>query len=441
MKFPPYPRYKDSGIDWLGEIPAHWKPIRLKHLLKEPLMYGANESSESEDITLPRFVRITDIKDDGTLRDDTFKSLPYEVAKPYLLEGGDVLFARSGATVGKSVIYDSSWGVACFAGYLIRARLNIKKVAANFFSFCCQSDFYWDYISGSLIQATIQNVSAEKYVNLFLPFPPIEEQKAIAEFLYTETLKVDELIGKQKRLIALLQEKRQVLIYHVVTNGLNPNVPRKDSGVTWIGGIPEHWEVLRNKVIFRETDEKSLSGEEELLTVSHITGVTPRSEKEVNMFLAESLEGYKKCKRGDLIINTMWAFMGALGLTDYDGVVSPSYNVYRLRNQGKVYPKYLDHLYRTPNHITEILRYSKGIWDSRLRLYPDAFLSMRVALPPYEEQKAIVEYLDRETTNIDALMEKARRAIELLQEHRTALISSAVTGKIDVRQAAMAGNN
>lgn len=207
-----------------------------------------------------------------------------------------------------------------------------------------------------------------------------------------------------------------------------PPYPRyKDSGVEWLGEVPEHWEVLRNKVIFKEIDERSSTGDEELLTVSHITGVTPRSEKEVNMFLAETLEGYKKSKRGDLIINTMWAFMGALGVTNYDGVVSPSYNVYRPRIQGKVHPKYLDHLYRTPNHIIEILRFSKGIWDSRLRLYPDAFLSMRLSLPPYKEQEEIVGYLDRETLKIDELIGKQERLITLLKEKKQALISHAVT--------------
>ena len=123
MSFPRYPKYKASGVEWLGEVPEHWDVRRLKSLVEEPLKYGANESAELDDRTLPRFVRITDIDDDGGLRDETFKSLPAEVAEPYLLKEGDVLLARSGATVGKSFIYSNEWGTACFAGYLIRARL------------------------------------------------------------------------------------------------------------------------------------------------------------------------------------------------------------------------------------------------------------------------------------------------------------------------------
>jgi type I restriction enzyme S subunit len=206
-----------------------------------------------------------------------------------------------------------------------------------------------------------------------------------------------------------------------------------NSGIPSVGQIPEHWNIERNKLIFREIDERSKTGQEELLTVSHITGITPRSEKEVNMFLAESMEGYKLCSPDDLIINTMWAWMGALGISDYDGIVSPSYNVYRL-NQEYI-PKYLDLLYRTPAYICEITRYSKGVWTSRLRLYPDEFFEIYTVTPPLFEQQQIVEYIEREQNKIQILSEKLQVSIERLKEYRTALISAAVTGKIDVREA------
>jgi type I restriction enzyme, S subunit len=190
--------------------------------------------------------------------------------------------------------------------------------------------------------------------------------------------------------------------------------------------------VERNKRLFREIDDRSEYGDEELLTVSHLTGVTTRAEKNVNMFMAESLEGYKRCHPGDLAINTMWAWMGALGISKLHGIVSPSYNVYRLRNSGDFYPQYLDYLYRTPQHVMEITRYSKGVWSSRLRLYPDEFFMMSTPKPPYEEQKQIVEFIEKQTQARDILMTKVETAIERLREYRSALISSAVTGKIKV---------
>ncbi len=127
-RFRPYPQYKDSGVEWLGEIPAHWEVLRLKFLISQPLQYGANEAAELTDPDLPRYIRITDIRDDGSLRDETFKSLPEDIARPYLLDEGDLLFARSGATVGKTFRYKPSWGAAAYAGYLIRARFKKERI-------------------------------------------------------------------------------------------------------------------------------------------------------------------------------------------------------------------------------------------------------------------------------------------------------------------------
>ncbi len=231
----------------------------------------------------------------------------------------------------------------------------------------------------------------------------------------------------------MLQEKRQALISHAVTKGLNPDAPMKDSGVEWLGEVPAHWQVRRNKSIYQEIDDRSTTGEEELLSVSHITGVTARSEKTVNMFMAETLENYKRCQPGDLVINTMWAYMGALGTARIPGVVSPSYNVYRGHNPEETNSQYIDYLYRTPRHVIEIGRNSRGVWESRLRLYPDEFLDMRTPLPPRPEQDQIVEYIRQKNEQYSLAEKRCQDCIELLRERRAALIYAAVTGTIDVR--------
>ncbi len=205
----------------------------------------------------------------------------------------------------------------------------------------------------------------------------------------------------------------------------------KDSGVDWLGTIPKHWEVVRNKNLFAEIDIRNEKDDAELLSVSHLTGVTRRSEKNVNMFLAETLKGYKCCSEGDLVINTMWAWMGALGITAIDGVVSPSYNVYRPRNFTKLHPRYYDYLSRIPNHVRVIEANSTGVWESRLRLYPNTFLSMKTCLPPYNEQITIVDFLDHETIKIDALVKEQEKLLALLKEKRQVVISQAVTKGID----------
>jgi len=245
MKYKRYSKYKDSGIEWIGEIPEGWEVNRLKFLKKGSLMYGANEIGELKSSTNIRYVRITDFDSNGDLRNANPKFLDYDIAKEFLLEDGDVLLARSGATVGKSFIYRKKWGKACFAGYLIKFRSNKNIFDHNFFYFYAQSKNYWNYVNSVRIQATIENVSADKYSNLPVIVPPIDEQEQIVEFLDKQRKQFNELIAKSKVQVTLLEEKKQATINQVVTKGLDPSVPMKDSGVEWIGEIPKHWEVNR----------------------------------------------------------------------------------------------------------------------------------------------------------------------------------------------------
>ena len=290
-----------------------------------------------------------------------------------------------------------------------------------------------DVLQSVANSATTPIVNKSTFASINVCVPPLPIQTQIANFLDHKTGQIDELIRIKERRIELLQEQRTALINQVVTKGLDPNVEMKPSGVEWIGEIPAHWEVRRNKRIFHERDDRSTTGKEELLTVSHITGVSPRAEKKnVGMFLAQTLEGYKHCSVGNLVINTMWAWMGALGISTFEGIVSPSYNVYQLKSSAYL-PRYYDYLYRTPNHVNEIIRWSKGIWHSRWRLYPDAFFSMFTITPPFREQAQIADFLNSKTQQIDELIATEHRKIELLKEYRQSLISEAVTGKIDVR--------
>lgn len=213
---PTVPR-KPSGIDWLGEIPRHWETRRLKYLAHEPLAYGANEAALEDNPDWPRFVRITDIKEDGTLREETFRSLSPEIAAPYLLEEGDVLFARSGATVGKTFIYRPEWGNACFAGYLIRFRSAKELVLPDFVYFFTLSDIYWQQVEAGTIRATIQNFSAEKYADLIVCVPPPPEQKTIVDSLIYAELRTSTLLAELHSSIELLKERRSALITAAVT--------------------------------------------------------------------------------------------------------------------------------------------------------------------------------------------------------------------------------
>ena len=271
-------------------------------------------------------------------------------------------------------------------------------------------------------------------LNFEVPIEDPRSQRKVADFLDAETARIDALIQKKHRMAELLRERAVVETQEVVC-GRAKGSATAFSGIDSVGEIPRHWRVLRNKVFMREVDERSTTGEEELLTVSHITGVTPRAEKDVSMFMAESLEGYKLVEPGDLVVNTMWAWMGALGVSKHAGIVSPSYAVYRI-DADEVRPRFVDAMFRTPAYVAEITRMSRGVWTSRLRLYPEVLLSMKTPVPPLPEQQDIVARLDGYLARLEPAAERLERSVALLREHRQALITAAVTGQLDIAKAA-----
>jgi|MTBAKSStandDraft_2_1061841.scaffolds.fasta_scaffold38460_2 type I restriction enzyme S subunit len=212
---------------------------------------------------------------------------------------------------------------------------------------------------------------------------------------------------------------------------LAPYPEYKDAGVSWVGSIPAHWPEKRAKYYFKEIDDRSQTGDEEMLSVSHITGVTPRSQKNVTMFKAESNVGQKRCQPGDLIINTMWAWMSALGVSNHAGIVSPAYGVYRPRSNQDYDYYYLDSLLRIEGYRSEYICRSTGIRSSRLRLYPDKFLSMPVVCPPQEEQQTIARFLKAQDRLFRKFIRNKRRFIELLKEQKQNVINQAVTRGLD----------
>lgn len=207
---------KDSGIDWIRKIPDEWEVCKLKYLLKTNLQYGANSSGIEFNENLPRYVRITDIKSSEALYEKGKLSLSEEDSIGYLLQDGDILFARSGATVGKTFLYHSNIGKAAFAGYLIRAQLN-ENLNPKFLSYYTLSSGYDEWKNRIFIQATIQNIGADKYANMEIPFPPLSEQESIAKFLDAKCAQIDSLISEKKSLIQDLAEYKKSLIFEAVT--------------------------------------------------------------------------------------------------------------------------------------------------------------------------------------------------------------------------------
>ena len=204
----------------MSRAAARSEITRVKFIRSGALLYGANQPADSRSAEDPRYIRITDLNDDGSLRGDTYHSLPEHLAVPYLLQDGDLLLARSGATVGKAFRYRQEWGRACFAGYLIRLRPDRRKVLPDYLHYFTQSRTYWDQVKMHTVQSTIANVSAERYGNFVVPLPPLKEQQAIVDYLNGAVANLDRLVNITERQISLIREYRSTLIVSAVTKGL-----------------------------------------------------------------------------------------------------------------------------------------------------------------------------------------------------------------------------
>jgi type I restriction enzyme S subunit len=267
-----------------------------------------------------------------------------------------------------------------------------------------------------------------------LPVPPLPVQHAIADYLDRETGRLDALVTAKERVLALLAEKRRALITRAVTRGLDPHAALRDSGIPWLGKIPAHWDTRKVAWLLRERDER---GEPELplLEVSINTGVVLRefSDERIESTAAD-FNTYKVARRGDVVYNTMRMWQGAVGVAPEGGLVSPDYVVAAPR--GALSSVYAHVLFRTAAFSAECARHSHGIvWD-RLRLYWEGFRDIEVPLPPAQEQVDIVESIAHETRRLNELSASTERTIALLRERRAALIAAAVTGQIDVENAA-----
>jgi type I restriction enzyme S subunit len=358
-----YPLYKDSKVDWLRDIPEHWESRRLKDICTYTKGY-AFKSDDFIDSGIP-IVKATDIKQYRILESTSFiDSSRIESYKNVLLKDNDIVISTVGSqpnivdsAVGQLASIDKRIAGSLLNQNTVIIRINKKGIDNKFLYYNLISKSFRQHLDtiarGTANQSSIKISETLEYC-LFLPTS--KEQKSIATYLDTKTAQCDRKIVLLTQKATQYGKLKQSLINETVTRGLDKSVLKKDSGVEWIGEVPEHWEVVRNKQIFQERSILSSTGKETLLTVSHITGVTPRSEKNVNMFMAETMEGYKICHQGDLIINTMWAWMGALGTSKYFGICSPAYNVYMPVNNVPYDYRYFDYLYRTPNAVVEMTR-------------------------------------------------------------------------------------
>jgi type I restriction enzyme S subunit len=424
-------------LAWYGVLPGRFEVSQVKQHFEVQLgkmLQSAPRSSR--DLRVP-YVSVTAVRR-GFLASGGIRYMyagPDEVSK-YSVRSGDLLVCEGGAGRGRCAIVppfeESGPLIAQNHVHRVRARAN-KTGEPKYLRFVldtAEATGWFDAISNA---ATIPALSRQKLAALPIPLPPLSEQRLIARYLDHADLRIAHAIQSKQRLVALLDERRRAAIQSLVTAGTDQVGEVKASGIEWLGAVPAHWEIRPAKFFFREVNERSSRGEEELLSVSHLTGVTPRAAKNVTMFMAASYVGHKLCRQGDIVINTMWAWMGALGVADQTGIVSPAYAVYRPLSGSALFPSYAGLLLRTQPYVDEYTCRSTGIQASRLRLYPDRFLSVPIVCPPPSEQREIVDRAETATRGLTTAIAAALGEVDYLIEYRTRLITDVVTGKRDVR--------
>jgi type I restriction enzyme S subunit len=429
MSFPRYPEYKDSGVEWLGAVPGHWQVKRIRHVAQ--LNPSKTEIKQLDPEMLVSFLPMEAVGDAGSLSLERETTIAEAQSGYTYFREGDVTYAKITPCFenGKGAHMRGLLnGIGFGSTELVAVRPDYSQTTSEYLNWIFRSPVFRRLAEASMYGAGGQKRVPDDFTRDFaLGFPNIEEQVLISRFLSIETAKLDNLMAEQEKLIALLKEKRQAVIAHAVTKGLDPTVPMRDSGVDWLGEVPAHWQVQRMANLFTEVVE---SGDDSLpvLSVSIHSGVSDKelndSELDRKVTRSDDRGKYKKVQLGDLVYNMMRAWQGGFGSVTVRGQVSPAYVV--ARPIADFFTAFVEQTLRTPQAVEEMRRHSQGVTDFRLRLYWQEFKCIQVALPDKEEQEAILAF-------IAAVNGKLQQAIDLLKERRTALISAAVTGQIDVR--------
>ena len=429
-----YPAYKPSGVPWLGDAPAHWEVVQLGRIGSFSKGSGGTKDDEvSDGVPCIRYGDLYTTHKYFVGQTRSYVSI--EKAKAYTqIYRGDVLFPTSGETIeeiGKSAVSLIHTPVVCGGDLIIfRPTIPIEPKFAGYALDCPGAQTQKSLMGRGI---TIMHIYSAQLKYLWLPLPPLQEQRAIVRYLDYVGWHIRRYISAKRKLIGLLEEEKQAIVTQAVTRGLGPNVRLKPSGVEWLGNVPEHWEVVRNGRLFVQRNETGFP-DLPILEVSLRTGVGVRDFENPARKQMMSVRGqYKRAVKGDIAYNMMRMWQGAVGIAPVDGLVSPAYVIAKpLRGTE---PRYFSALFRTNVYMTEVDKHSRGIVKDRNRLYWEDFKQIPTPCPPPDEQVLIADGIDQSMASIDSAIARASRQIELVEEYRTKLIADVVTGKLDVREA------
>lgn len=414
-----YSSYKDSGVSWIGDIPEHWKVKQLRSFLT---MFTEKGHGDAQLLSVTREQGV--IERDKEDKEENHNFVPDDLSGYKYIEKGD--FA-----INKMKAWQGSYAVSEYNGIVSPAYFTckLKGVNKDFFSKAIRSKvyvpFFTQYSKGIRVGQWDLNPNALKSIPFFLPTP--DEQSVIVKYIDDKTSKIDAYVSDKEKEIELLQELKQKTIADAVTKGLNPDAKMKDSGISWIGEIPEHWEVKKIGSLFVERREKVSDKDYPALSVSK-QGITPQLDTAVK---TDNGDNRKKVCKNDFVVNSRSDRKGSCGVSPYTGSVSLINIVLSPRKNIEV--QYFHHLFRSNNYIEEYYRIGRGIvadlWTTRYSEMRNIF----VPLPPSNEQQSIVAYIEEKCEKIDKLASELQSEIDYLKEYKQRLIADCVTGQVNVQ--------
>ncbi|MGY0633432.1 restriction endonuclease subunit S [Luteimonas sp. A478] len=420
---PTYDSFKDSGVEWIGDVPSDWRVEPGRQCLYESK--DKNTGMKEDTVLSLSYGRVI-VKDEDKLTGlvpESFET--YQIVEPgdIIIRGTDLQNDKRSLRTGLA----RDKGIITSAYINLRPKAEIDPVFLHYLlhSYDVKKVFY------ALGSGLRQNLSYDDFKYLRLPIPLLEEQHAIAAFLEEKCAKVDEAVRIKEEQIALLRERRQILIQQAVTRGLNPDVPKKDSGIDWVGPVPEHWDV---KPLFTEAEIKSVTNKPDLplLSVYLGLGVVKFEDVEEKRTNATSLNlsNYQVAEPGDLVLNNQQAWRGSVGVSFETGIVSPAYIVLELSDRFD--SEFANLYFRSGTTVAHYLINSKGVGTIQRNLYWPRLKRALVTIPPLDEQRSIVKHVKRQCKKIDNGVAIKESQIAALKEYKTSLINAAVTGKIKV---------
>lgn len=406
---------KDSGIEWIGDIPSTWNTVRFKYLhngLNTGEAIDKEFWSKEESDLVFYTAGLTPIRT---------KYLDFPLWK--FTQANDILLARNGTPY----VYFPTVG-ACYTDHIIRASMK-QNVNRRFVQYALQQSI----ASVVVDSVSIATWSASLWNAQYLPWPTEEEQNRIVDFLDRKCAEIDSVIADTQRTIEEYKKLKQSVITQAVTKGIRGERPMKDSGIEWVGQIPSEWDVVRIKTLFDYRNERNNKPLEEVNLISLYTdkGVVQHCDlEETTGNKASNADGYKLVYQDDIVVNIILCWMGAIGRSSYSGVTSPAYDVYSPKP--KTNSEFYHYYFRTSGFSGDCYKYGRGIMAMRWRTYSDEFRALQVVCPSVEEQDEIVAYLDEKCKAIEKLIAAKQRLLNELESYRKSVIYEYVTGKKEV---------